>query len=165
MDRFKLAVATNFVLAGVAVFVYTGYALWHGRPMAEEWMGMSQEIGGSPVWIDILIMQSILLVAFCFRSRTDEWKVRLFIAGAGAMGLVFSLILPLLLINVPGVFPAPGYTTDRGVWWYACISCLAYGLVGTTAPEASQGPEAARFLEFSKRSSASDSRHNKVLGE
>ena len=147
----KLAVATNLALSATAVFLCTGHGLWYSQKMVEQWMGLSRGISVLPMWVDVLFFQSIVLVAFFMRHRTDEWRVRLVVAGIGAIGLLFSLGLPLFLPDLPNLFPPPTWTADRTIWWYACISDLAYGLVGTTTPEVKLRREADRFAELSKR--------------
>jgi len=148
MRALKKAFGINLALSAVAVFGWTGYALLHRQPMAEAWMGLSREIGGFPMWVDVVIVESIVVGAFFLRQRTVEWRVRLLIAGIGATGLIFSLGLPLLFPGMPDLFPAPAYTVDRVVWSYACISDLAYGLVGTSSADATgqrQGAESRRY--------------------
>jgi hypothetical protein len=149
MRMLRQAVAANLIASVVAVFALTSFGLFQGQPMADEWMGLRRDLAGFPSWVDILIGQSILLWVFCMRRRTEEWKVRLFIAGAGAAGLAFSLVLPLLLPHLPDLLAAPRWSPDRLVFWYACVSDLAYGVVGTTTPEEMTQKEAERFAELS----------------
>jgi hypothetical protein len=153
---FKRAVAANLISSVVVVFAWTLYALAQGQPIAEQWMGLRWEFG-FPIWMDILAVEAVVLWVFCVRRKTEEWKVRLLVGGIGTWGLVFTLGLPLLLPGLAYLFPAPDWTADRVVWWYACISDLAYGLVGTATLEDRQQREADRSAGFSKRvSCASD---------
>lgn len=165
MRTLKLAVATNFVLSALAVLALTLYALFDRQQISEQWMGMIAEIG-APIWVDILFVQAILLFVFCMRRRTEEWKVRLLVAGIGGCGLLFSLGLPLVLGGVPDLLLAPAWSADRAVWWYACISAVAYGLVGTATPESERRKELDRFAAFSNRlTSGSTSPEHKAMDE
>ena len=92
-------------------------------------MGQTGEIG-IPGWVDVLVVSSVLLLVFLMKRKTQQWRVRLFIAGVGAWGLLITLVMPQLLPNQPDLFPPAALGADRLVFWYACLACLVFGLVG-----------------------------------
>jgi hypothetical protein len=133
----QTGVGANLVLSLVAVVAMTVYGLATVRPFPQDWMGQTGEMG-IPGWVDILVVSPALLLAFLMRRRTEQWRVRLFIGSIGAWGLLMTLMLPHLLPSQPDLFPAPALRADRLVFWYGCLACLVYGLVGARARSTTQ---------------------------
>jgi hypothetical protein len=135
---FQTGIAGNLVLSLMAVMATTVYGLATIRPFPRDWMGQTGEIG-VPGWIDILVVSPVLLLAFFMGRRNEQWRVRLFIGGVGAWGLLFTLLLPQLVTSQPEIFPPPVLRADRLVFWYACLACLAFSL-GGASPVNKLGP-------------------------
>jgi len=84
-----------------------------------------------PAWLAPLLIELIFLGLFCIRHYVNERKIRFFIAGLSFWFLLFGIALPLLKQEVYGI---PFFTWDQPLFWYACVSNLAYGLLGSNPP-------------------------------
>ena len=134
MGRFlKMIIAANLVLAALVVFAWIGYAGWAGLPIDSRCMGFRKGWKiDEPAWLSPVVFQTVFLTLFAFRRHIGEPKVRLIIAGCSAWLLLFTLVLPILQSQVYGT---DYYSFDRALWWYACLSGIAYALFGTASAD------------------------------
>jgi hypothetical protein len=142
MRLLRTSIAINFILSVFIVLAWLAYAGWSGFPVDQQFMGFRP---GKmrvvwffvrrpfPAWLGPLLIELIFLGLFCIRHYVNERKIRFFIAGLSFWLLLFGVALPLLKQEVYGI---TFFTWDQPLWWYACISNIAYGLVGSN-PEAS----------------------------
>jgi hypothetical protein len=147
----RAIVRINFVVAWVAVISTIMYGFARGWPMAEWFMGFSIGNGYFPVWLDVCILQLLLLVIFIRLRKYDDVSLRVIIGGVGVMGLALTLVLPLLLTSVGNSYRGFECSPDRLIWWYACFSYMLCGLLGMSPREHGQGPETQRFARFSRK--------------
>ena len=129
----KIIVAANFIIAALVVFGWIGYATWAGLPIDAHCMGFRKGWKiDEPAWLSPVMFETVFLILFAFRRYIGEPKVRLIIGGSAAWALLFSFVLPILKSQVYGT---EFYSFDRALWWYACVSGIAYALFGTASPD------------------------------
>jgi len=76
------------------------------------------------------MVELVFLILYSARHYLNEPKIRFAIAAFSVWCLVFGLALPLFKQEVYGI---TFFTWDQPLWWYACVSSIAYGLVGSEA--------------------------------
>lgn len=128
----KITVAANLFLAALVVFGWIGYASWAELPIDVQCMGFRKSWKNEKPWLNPLVFETVFLILFGFRRFIGERRVRLIIGGTTAWLLLFSFVLPTLQAQVYGT---EFYSFDRALWWYACLSNIAYALVGSHRPD------------------------------
>jgi hypothetical protein len=133
MRLLRSFIAINFVLSVFIVLAWLAYAGWSGFPIDQHCMGFRRGSGNrGPAWLAPLLFELIFLGLFCIRHYVNERKIRFFVAAFSIWHLLFGIAVPLLKQDVYGI---AFFTWDQPIWWYACVSNLAYGLLGSN-PEA-----------------------------
>jgi len=132
MRLLRSSIAINFVLSVFIVLAWLAYAGWSGFPIDQHCMGFRQgsRMPRGPAWLAPLLIELVFLGLFCIRHYVNERKIRFLIAGFSLWCLLFGVALPILKEEVYGI---TFFTWDQPLWWYACVSNIAYGLVGSNA--------------------------------
>ena len=126
----RSSVGVNFVGSVLLVLGWIGYAAWRGFPIDQHCLGFRHgpRILDGPAWVAPLLIEIVFLGLFCVRRYVNEMKIRFVIAGFSVWCLLFGVGMPLLRQQIYGI---AFFSLDQALWWYACISNIAYGLVGS----------------------------------
>ena len=126
----KSLVQINFILSAIVAIGWIGYAKWSGAQIDQHCMGFRfrSSVLSRPAWVPPLLVETIFLGLFFVRQRLNEFGIRVAIGAYSAGCLVFVLVVPVMTQQLHGTnFSSPG----RAIWWYACISNVAYALIGS----------------------------------
>lgn len=130
MRLLRTSLGGNFVVSVLLVLAWLAYAGWSGLPIDQNCMGFRRDWRyiKSPAWVAPLLIELIFLSFYAAWHYLNEPKIRFTIVAFSLWCLLFGIALPLLKQEVYGI---TFFTWDQPLWWYACVSNIAVGLVGS----------------------------------
>jgi len=132
MRVLRLSVGANLIFSALLVLGWLGYGAWRGWPIDQHCFGFRQGWGprakmlGIPAWGAPVLIESVCIALFFLPSFTNKRKLGLVMAGFSVWCLLFGLLVPVLKQQAYGI---PFFTPEQPIWWYACVSNIACGLL------------------------------------
>jgi hypothetical protein len=128
MRVLRLSVGANLIFSALLVLAWLGYAAWRGWPIDQHCFGFKHgwRMPAGPAWVTPALIESLCIALFFLPSFASKRKLGLVMAGFSVWCLLFGVLVPVLKQQAYGI---PFFTPEQPIWWYACVSNIACGLL------------------------------------